>query len=88
MPHPAYGWVHQQKAARLKAHAIGQPCPLCHLPMLASHPLDLDHTDPADKAMGMPGDRVVHASCNRKAGGKLGAEKTNAQHKHVIKREW
>jgi len=88
MAHKAYGYAHQQKATQLKRAALGQPCPICGGPMLAGHQLDLDHTDPQAKALGLPGDRVTHATCNRSEGGTRGAHITNTQQRHTITREW
>lgn len=72
MPDPAYGWEHQQRAAALKRKAVGTICPLCGELMLGSQwragALHLDHTNPADKAAGLPGDRVTHAFCNQSRG--------------------
>lgn len=71
----AYGPVHRRRRKVLIAQlaAIGSaPCALCGLPMTAANRLQLDHSDPAAKALGLPGDRLVHAVCNEVSGGELG----------------
>lgn len=78
MPHPAYGPEHQAiRTAMLlalptmpldKASPQGRLCPRCGQEMKRWQPLDLGHTNPADKAAGRPGDRLEHSACNRSAG--------------------
>lgn len=69
---PAGLHAHRQTRARLLPAAIGQPCPMCGQPMLADQPLDLDHTRARALGGSGSGDRIVHAHCNRRAGGQLG----------------
>ena len=73
---PAYGPEHRRRRKVLleQLAMLGSaPCPLCGLPMTVANRLHLDHSDPAAKARGEPGDRLVHATCNEDAGGQLGA---------------
>lgn len=56
-------------------NAYGRPCPRCGRVMLQGQPLDLDHGDP-----GSPGYLgIVHARCNRRAGGQLGRDRLRAK---------
>lgn len=61
----SYGHEHQQRRAELMPHAIGQRCPRCLELMLTGQALDLDHSDPNSKLLGLPGDRITHAACNQ-----------------------
>jgi len=62
------GWSHQQRREQLLPHALNTPCPRCGEPMLKGQDLDLGHSvDLADDPNAV-GDRIEHASCNRKAG--------------------
>lgn len=70
-----YGSAHQKKRAMMLPNAWGQPCGRCGRVMLQSHDLDLDHGDPGHE--GYLG--IVHARCNRKAGGTLGRERLKAK---------
>lgn len=70
-----YGTDHRRRRAAAVASAIGSPCGACGEVMLRGQELDFDHetplaVDPASRAT-----RVVHASCNRSAGGRLGSER-------------
>ena len=59
-----YGTKHQKQRNELLAKAYGQPCPLCGEVMTADDALDLDHEhgDPQHTT----GNRITHASCNRR----------------------
>lgn len=61
----SYGAAHQRIRAYLLPLAYGTPCPRCGETMHAWQSLDLDHADPMRKKVGLPGDRIVHAHCNR-----------------------
>jgi hypothetical protein len=50
--------------------AIGKLCPRCGEPMLVSQDLQLGHSKAIFKKLGLPGDRIEHALCNQRAGGK------------------
>lgn len=66
------GYAHQVERRRLLPHAYGWPCPMCGRLMLRGQDLDLDHVVP--RMVGGPDSgprRIVHASCNRKAGANL-----------------
>ena len=74
-----YGWRHTvARKAALAALRPGQPCDLCGYGMFRDPrygwmaALELDHIIP--RAMGGTDGptRLVHAYCNRKAGGRLG----------------
>ena len=60
-----------RRRAVLLPMAIGQPCPMCGEVMFANQALDLDHSIPQALG-GTVGDRIVHRSCNHRAGAKLG----------------
>jgi hypothetical protein len=64
--HPAYGWTHRRRRAALLPQAYGTPCPRCGELMLATQRLELDHSDPRTKDAALPGDRITHATCNRR----------------------
>lgn len=75
MPHYAYGPEHRRKREVLMAVTpAGTLCPFhetdpkCPGPMYpgAEH-LDLNHSDPAMKVAGLPGDQLSHRACNRRA---------------------
>lgn len=80
----AYGWAHQRTRASLLPYAIGKPCPMCGEPMTDAKTLDLDHSVPLARG-GRHGDRIVHATCNRRAGALLGAELRKDLH---TSRDW
>lgn len=62
-----YGQAHRLvREALLGVFIVGTPCPMCAQPMLADDPLDLDHSDPASRLRGDPGDRLTHRACNRR----------------------
>jgi hypothetical protein len=74
---PAYVRTNRYKQAqarkRLLPYAYDTTCPMCGLLMLEGQALDLDHTLPVILGGGgEPGDRMVHASCNRSSGATLG----------------
>lgn len=69
----AYGWVHRRTRMALLPYAIGKPCPMCGELMTDPKRLDLDHSVPLAQG-GRTGDRIVHATCNRRAGALLGQE--------------
>ncbi len=52
--------------------------------MLPTQELHLDHSDPRDKDRLLPGDRIVHGTCNRRGLARLTPPDTNA----TIIREW
>jgi hypothetical protein len=61
-----YGWQHQQRRKALLATAVCTRCPLCRQVMLAQHALDLDHSMRLVDDPSAIGDRIVHATCNRR----------------------
>jgi hypothetical protein len=66
-----YGGQHKARRRQLLAQLArspGLPCPRCGMPMHIGMRLDLGHADPAAKLRGLPGDRLEHAACNRRAG--------------------
>lgn len=66
-----YGSAHRRMRAALLAKFVsGDPCAICHKPMLDGDSLDLDHSDPSARLRGEPGDRLTHSSCNRRDGGR------------------
>lgn len=78
------GWEHQQRREALLPSAYNTPCPRCGKPMLKGEELDLGHsTDLADDPTAV-GDRIEHASCNRKAG----AEAQQHRRKYAPSRRW
>ena len=62
------GWSHQREREALLPYAYGMPCPMCQQVMVRGQKLDLDH--PIPRVYGGQGGmgRIVHASCNRRAG--------------------
>jgi len=88
MADPAYDAAHQRRRLELLPKAIGTPCPRCQVIMLESDELDLGHsTDKAIDASAI-GDRIEHASCNRSAGGSLGAELRARATRYRPSRKW
>lgn len=84
-----YGYTHERaRAEALRAFVEGRPCPMCGKPMYTSQGLDLDHVTPM--ALGGAKDgpkRLVHRSCNRRAGAVL----TNARRARAgdrVSRQW
>lgn len=73
MPRDSYGWLHQLRRAALLRSALNTACPLCGRVMRRGDALDLDHSTPLVHSTTSVGDRIVHASCNRAAGGALGS---------------
>ncbi|MGW1559073.1 HNH endonuclease [Streptomyces sp. NPDC002144] len=72
------GWEHQQARAKaLKDLRDGDPCPFCYGPMFREQKLDYDHVIPRSQGGTDGPRRLSHASCNRRAGGRLGAALTN-----------
>jgi hypothetical protein len=78
MPSVHYGWRHQQRRAALLPYAYGRPCPFCHETMYQGQALDLDHSVPVSRG-GTAGDRIAHASCNRRAGARLNTHPARPQ---------
>jgi 5-methylcytosine-specific restriction endonuclease McrA len=68
------GYRHrQQREHLLRLHVEGSPCGMCCQPMFKHQGLDADHSIP--RALGGAhrlADRLVHASCNSRAGARLG----------------
>lgn len=70
----AYGSQHRARRKQLLAALaeIGAaPCPRCGQAMTPEMELHLDHSNPAAKQYGQPGDVLTHAKCNTAAGGRL-----------------
>lgn len=57
-----YNWAHRRKRAEMIPQAIGMRCIYCNRIMLEWMALDYDHTT----------SQITHASCNRRAGARLG----------------
>jgi 5-methylcytosine-specific restriction endonuclease McrA len=66
-----YGGDHQRRRDILLPAAYGALCPLCGEVMLPGQALALDHTVPLAEDRSSVGDRIVHASCNSRAGQKI-----------------
>ena len=79
-----YGTKHQKLRARwarkLKQHRT-IPCARCGLDITHGQPWDLGHSDDRSHYTG-----PEHINCNRSAGGRNGAKKTNAP--KTILRQW
>jgi hypothetical protein len=77
------GHDHRKRRAQLPP-ANGQPCPYCRQPMWSTQRLDADHT--RARAVGGTDSplRWAHASCNRRAGQRLGM-KLRTQHSAPIR---
>lgn len=76
-----YGAAHQRRRRELLPLSYGSNCPFCGEVMLEGQALDLDHTDPSARLLGLPGDRISHSACNRREGGLRGAATTNRRFK-------
>lgn len=64
-----YGYAHQLARGQLLRDLVpGTQCPLCGDPMYPDQLLDCDHSNPAARAEGAPGDRLAHQHCNRRDG--------------------
>ena len=64
-----YGWPHVRARKQLLSEfVLGTLCALCGEPMTSDMDLDLDHSDPASRLRGEPGDRLTHSVCNRRDG--------------------
>ncbi len=63
-----YAGPHQTVRKHTKQAAYGSACCRCGRPMLEGQDLDLDHTDDGSGYRGW-----AHSTCNRSAGGRLGA---------------
>lgn len=78
----ARGYDGEHRKARARALAElepGTPCPFCREPMFAAQQLDYDHLVPVAEGGKDGPRRLAHASCNRSAGGRLGAAVTNGR---------
>lgn len=74
------GWSHQKARAKaLRDMQEGEPCPFCALPMFREQDLDYDHEIPRSQGGTDGPRRLSHSPCNRQAGGRLGARRTNAR---------
>jgi hypothetical protein len=65
------GADYRRRRAALAPPRPGECCPRCHKPFQPGEPLDAGHEE--DRALGGAPDKLrwEHASCNRRAGGKL-----------------
>lgn len=63
-----YDSAHRRRRAELLPMAFGTPCPRCGLPMLKGQQLDLGHAVDVALNPRAKGERIEHASCNRRAG--------------------
>lgn len=79
-----YDYEHQKRREELLPKAWNTPCPMCNKLMVRGQELDLDHTVAKVIDRRSRGDRIVHASCNRKAGQKLGQKRSRFR----PSREW
>jgi hypothetical protein len=79
-----YGSEHQKaRRAALAELVPGEPCPFCGQPMLACMKLDFDHSTPL--VFGGDGPRrLAHASCNRRAGVRLGNRLRSARRRQRL----
>jgi hypothetical protein len=74
------GWSHQKARAKaLREMQEGEDCPFCGEGMYREQKLDYDHVVPRSQGGTDGPRRLSHASCNRQAGGRLGAKLTNAR---------
>lgn len=67
-----YGTAHQKRRRQLLPGAYNTPCPRCGEPMLRGQDLDLGHSEDLVTNPAAIGDRIEHAECNRRAGGRVG----------------
>lgn len=82
-----YGTAHRKRRAALLPFAYGKPCPMCGETMELTQKLALDHSTPLALG-GTVGDRIVHYSCNHRAGSKLGAAIAMARKNPTPERDW
>jgi hypothetical protein len=90
MAKPQYDATHQRLRRSLLPGAYGRPCPFCGLVMLRGERLDLDHSVPVVYGGGGFG-RMAHASCNRRMGAKIGAQRRWAAYRvaqRKVSRRW
>lgn len=74
------GWSHQKARAKaMRELREGEACPFCGDGMFREQALDYDHVIPRSQGGTDGPRRLSHASCNRQAGGRLGARLTNAR---------
>jgi hypothetical protein len=66
-----YGSAHQARRTRLLQSAYYTPCPQCGELMLPEQKLDAGHSTPLALDSNSVADRIEHASCNRRAGGRI-----------------
>jgi len=65
-----YDAAHRRRRAELLPQAYGQPCARCGAVMLPGQGLDLDHVVPIAHGGRDEAKVMVHAHCNRSAGGR------------------
>lgn len=82
------GWEHQKLRARLLPYAYGTLCPMCGRVMLRSQRLDLDHAIPRVHGGHNGPRRIVHASCNRRAGQLIAARRRTAARAYQPRLDW
>lgn len=82
-----YGAAHRKRRTALLPFAYGKDCPMCGEVMERSQKLALDHSTPVALG-GTVGDRIVHYSCNHRAGSKLGAAIAKARRNPTASRDW
>lgn len=66
-----YDAEHEAIRAALLPAAYGTRCPLCGEYMYPHQPLHLDHSVPLSVDSTSKGDRITHATCNLKRGGRV-----------------
>lgn len=81
-------WEHRVERRRLLPAAFGQPCPMCNRVMHRVQRLDLDHLIPRALGGANGPRRIVHASCNRRAGAELGRRLARARAQLSRSRDW
>jgi hypothetical protein len=72
---PQYDHAHRKRRDALLPRAYGQPCPMCGVVMLPGMRLALDHSVPFVFDQRSRGDRIVHLSCNSRAGQAISAKR-------------
>jgi hypothetical protein len=75
MAKPQYDHAHRKRRDQLLPKAYGQPCPMCGVVMLPGMALALDHSVPFVYDQRSRGDRIVHRSCNSRAGQAISARR-------------
>lgn len=77
VPKPQYGAEHQAIREQLLRDLVpGTPCRKCKKPMFRGQELDAAHSEDVVANPNAKADHLLHSSCNRGDGGRLGSERS------------